>query len=65
MRQINYIIIHCSATKAGRDFHTKDIDKWHKERGWDGIGYHKVVTKDSVIHQQGQQRCVWLQLYLY
>ena len=27
MRQINYIIIHCSATKAGRDFHAKDIDK--------------------------------------
>lgn len=26
MRQINYIIIHCSATKAGRDFHAKDIN---------------------------------------
>lgn len=27
MRQINYIIIHCSATKAWRDFHAEDIDK--------------------------------------
>ena len=27
MRQINYIIIHCSATKAGRDFHANDIYK--------------------------------------
>lgn len=26
MRQINYIIIHCSATKAGCDFHAKNID---------------------------------------
>lgn len=26
MIQINYIIIHCSATKAGRDFHAKNID---------------------------------------
>lgn len=26
MRQINYIIIHCSSTKAGRDFHAKNID---------------------------------------
>lgn len=25
MRQINYIIIHCSATKAGRDFRAKDL----------------------------------------
>ena len=27
MRQINYIIICCSATKAERDFHAEDIDK--------------------------------------
>lgn len=27
MRQINYIIIHCSATNAGRDFYTRNIDK--------------------------------------
>lgn len=27
MRQINYIIIHCSATKAGRDFRARNIDE--------------------------------------
>ena len=49
MRQINYIIIHCSATKAGRDFHAKDIDKWHKERGFDEIGYHVVIDLDGTV----------------
>ena len=49
MRQINYIIIHCSATKAGQDFRAKDIDRWHRERGWDGIGYHKVIELDGTI----------------
>ena len=49
MRQINYIIIHCSATKAGQDFRAKDIDRWHRERGWDGIGYHKVIDLDGTI----------------
>ena len=49
MRQINYIIIHCSATKAGQDFRAKDIDIWHRERGWDGIGYHKVIDLDGTI----------------
>lgn len=49
MRRINYIIIHCSATKAGQDFRAKDIDRWHRERGWDGIGYHKVVDLDGTI----------------
>lgn len=28
----------------------EDIDKWHKERGWDGIGYHYVVYCDGTIH---------------
>lgn len=49
MRQINYIIIHCSATKAGRDFHAKDIDKWHRERGFDEIGYNVVVDLDGTV----------------
>ena len=49
MRQINYIIIHCSATKAGRDFHAKDIDKWHRERGFDEIGYNVVVDLDGKV----------------
>lgn len=49
MRQIDYIIIHCSATKAGRDFHAKDIDKWHRERGFDEIGYNVVVDLDGTV----------------
>lgn len=49
MRQINYIIIHCSATKAGCDFHAKDINEWHIERGFDRIGYHKVIDLDGKV----------------
>lgn len=49
MRQIKYIIIHCSATKAGQNFHAKDIDKWHRERGFDEIGYHKVIDLDGTV----------------
>ncbi len=51
MRQINYIIIHCSATKAGQDFHASDIDRWHKERGFDCIGYHRVIDLDGTIEK--------------
>lgn len=49
MRIINEIIIHCSATREGADFCAKDIDKWHKARGWNGIGYHYVVRLDGTI----------------
>lgn len=49
-RLINKIILHCSATPEGKDFTVADIDKWHKARGWQGIGYHYVVYRDGSIH---------------
>lgn len=49
MRKINEIIIHCSATQEGMDFHAKDIDRWHKERGYNKIGYHYVVDLDGTV----------------
>lgn len=41
MRKINKIIIHCSDSEWGD---VDDIDQWHKERGWDGVGYNYVIT---------------------
>lgn len=49
MRKINKIIIHCSATKVDQPFIAKDIDKWHKQRGWKGIGYHYVILLDGTV----------------
>jgi N-acetylmuramoyl-L-alanine amidase len=51
MRKIDEIIIHCSATKEGKSFYAKDIDKWHKARGWKGIGYHYVIDLDGKIEK--------------
>lgn len=51
MRKIDYIVVHCTATKEGQDFHACDIDKWHKQRGWKGIGYHYVVDLDGTIEK--------------
>ena len=49
MRKINEIILHCSATAEGKNFHASDIDKWHKAKGWKGIGYHFVIDIDGTI----------------
>lgn len=45
----NLIILHCSATKELQDFKAKDIDKWHKNQGWECIGYHYVIDLDGTI----------------
>lgn len=50
MRKITEIIIHCSATKEGMDFTVEDIDRWHRQRGFDSIGYHFVIYRDGSLH---------------
>ena len=49
MRKINEIILHCSATAEGKNYHASDIDKWHKAKGWKGIGYHYVIDLDGTV----------------
>lgn len=49
MRKIQEIIVHCTATRAGRSVTAGEIDIWHKARGWKGIGYHYVVMLDGVV----------------
>jgi N-acetylmuramoyl-L-alanine amidase len=48
-RKIKSIIIHCTATPEGRAYSVKDIDSWHRQRGYDCIGYHFVILLDGTI----------------
>ena len=51
MQSIEAIIMHCSATREGRPFTAKDIDSWHRARGFSKIGYHYVVDLDGTIEK--------------
>lgn len=48
-RNIKEIILHCSATAEGKNFHASDIDRWHKAQGWNCIGYNYVIDLDGTI----------------
>ena len=56
MREINKIIIHCSATPEGKPFTVENIRRWHTlpvskgGRGWSDIGYHYVIYLDGSVH---------------
>lgn len=43
------IAIHCTATREGKDVDATTIDKWHRDLGWNGIGYHYVIHLDGSI----------------
>lgn len=51
MRRIDTIVVHCSATREGKDYTVEDIRRWHKDRGYSDIGYHYVVYRDGSIHE--------------
>lgn len=50
-RTINYLVVHCSATPEGKPFTVKDIDQWHRARGFKGIGYNYVIYLDGTVHE--------------
>ena len=56
MRSIDRIVIHCTATPNGRMTTVADVDLWHKQRGWTGIGYHYLITLDGVAHKGRDER---------
>ncbi|MDD4395888.1 MAG: N-acetylmuramoyl-L-alanine amidase [Bacteroidales bacterium] len=51
MRLIREIIIHCTATPAGRKVTVADVDRWHRQREFSGIGYHYLIGLNGEIWQ--------------
>lgn len=49
MRNIDSIVIHCSATPEGRNVSVQDIRGWHLARGFADIGYHFLVGLDGSV----------------
>ena len=56
-RNIDEIILHCSASPDGRPDTTEDIRSWHVDgNGWSDIGYHLVIERDGKV---GLGRPIW------
>ncbi|MFV0322085.1 MAG: N-acetylmuramoyl-L-alanine amidase [Alphaproteobacteria bacterium] len=51
MRKIEKIILHCTATVEGKDYSVATIRGWHKQRGWNDIGYHYLIRLNGTIEK--------------
>lgn len=55
MRNINEIVVHCTATRPkwweGRSAEEKarEVRQWHLDRGFNDIGYHWLIDRDGTI----------------
>ena len=44
----DYIVLHHAEASTCT---AEQVDQWHKENGWSGIGYHFFVRKDGRIYR--------------
>lgn len=49
MRKIDKIIIHCTATPESRVTTVADVTAWHKQRGFNTIGYHWLIGLNGEV----------------
>lgn len=65
---VRYLVIHCSATRADRDYPSEQMLRDHKARGFRTIGYHFYIRKNGEVtrhrlllemgaHAKGYNRC--------
>jgi len=47
--QVEYLVIHCSATTPEMDIGVADIDRWYRQKGWLKVGYHYVIRRDGTV----------------
>ena len=43
------IVIHCTQTPSNMDIDVEKVTQWHKERGFDTIGYHYLIKRDGTL----------------
>jgi N-acetylmuramoyl-L-alanine amidase len=48
-KRTNWLVIHCSATRAVMDVGAADVRRWHRAQGWADIGYHYVIRRSGKV----------------
>ena len=43
------IVIHCTQTPPNMDVDVAKVTEWHKDRGFDTIGYHYLIKRDGTL----------------
>lgn len=51
MREVDRVFLHCSASDNPAHDSVAVIDRWHRERGFDEIGYHYFIKGDGTIEE--------------
>jgi hypothetical protein len=57
MASLKYLVIHCTATREGREVSAAEIRRWHTSptsaggRGWKQVGYTDLIHLDGKVER--------------
>lgn len=49
-RFVDRVFLHCSASDAAAHDNIETMERWHRARGFSGVGYHLFISKDGKLH---------------
>lgn len=55
--KLKYLVIHCTATREGREVSSEEIRHWHTDpvskggRGWSQVGYTDMIHLNGVVER--------------
>jgi N-acetylmuramoyl-L-alanine amidase len=47
--KVQFLVVHCAATRPSMDVGKAEITRWHMQRGFFTIGYHFVIRRDGSV----------------
>lgn len=49
IENVEYLVVHCAATRPSQDIGVADIRRWHRKRGYFDVGYHFVIRRNGTL----------------
>ena len=48
-RNVNLIVVHCTASRCDRQLTPESLDRLHRQRGFTACGYHFYITREGTV----------------
>ena len=54
-RNVNLIVVHCTASRCDRQLTPESLDRLHRQRGFTACGYHFYITREGTVFPMFQK----------
>lgn len=51
LKDVQFITLHCTATRPSQKAGVKEVRAWHRAKGWADVGYHFIVRRNGTVEK--------------